>query len=68
MEELTYGQLIHDVNHLAAGLQASQGLKYGQCVALVLPNCMEFVVTLLALSQLGTVASFVNPVYTLRQY
>lgn len=67
MEELTYGQLIHDVNHLAAGLQASQGLKYGQCVALVLPNCMEFVVTLLALSQLGTVASFVNPVYTLRE-
>ncbi|XP_057377432.1 uncharacterized protein LOC130698831 [Daphnia carinata] len=67
MEELTYGQLICDVNHLAAGLQASQGLKYGQCVALAIPNSMEFIVTLLAVNQLGAVASFVNPIYTFRE-
>lgn len=67
MEELTYSQLIHNAKSLAAGLQTSQGLKYGQCVALALPNCTEFIVTLLAVNHLGAVASFVNPVYTPRQ-
>ncbi|EFX65709.1 hypothetical protein DAPPUDRAFT_303557 [Daphnia pulex] len=66
-EEFTYGDLIHDVNCLAAGLQASGLVKRGQCVAMALPNSIEFVVTLLAVSQVGAFISLINPVYTPRE-
>lgn len=39
---LTYRQLIHDADRVAAGL-ACAGLRPGEPLALVLPNCIEFV-------------------------
>jgi acyl-CoA synthetase (AMP-forming)/AMP-acid ligase II len=66
--EFTYGDLIHDVNCLAAGLQTSGLVKRGHCVAMALPNYIEFVVTLLAVNQVGAFISLINPVYTPRLY
>lgn len=59
--------MIHDANCLAAGLQAAGHIKHGQCVALALPNGVEFVITLLAISQLGGAASLINPTYNPRK-
>ena len=39
-------------------------VKRGQCVAMALPNSIEFVVTLLAVNQVGAFISLINPVYT----
>ena len=66
-EEFTYGELIHNVNCLAAGLQAQGLVKCGQCVAMALPNGVEFVITMLAISQLGASVSLINPTYTARK-
>ncbi len=63
--EVTYGNLIHDIKCLAAGLQ-EHGLKKGQCVALALPNSSEFVITLLAVIHCGALVSLINPVYNTR--
>ncbi|WP_214322647.1 AMP-binding protein [Nonomuraea sediminis] len=58
-ETLTYGQLAEQVRAVAAGLAAS-GVRAGQTVAFVLPNCVEFVVAWLALGRIGAVAAPVN--------
>ncbi|MFI6604632.1 AMP-binding protein [Nonomuraea sp. NPDC050536] len=58
-ETLTYGELAEQVRAVAAGLAAS-GVRAGQTVAFVLPNCVEFVVAWLALSRIGAVAAPVN--------
>ena len=39
----------------------------GQFVALALPNCPEFVISLLSVTRCGAVASMVNPAYTPRE-
>ncbi|MFF5260040.1 AMP-binding protein [Actinomadura viridis] len=58
-ETLTYGQLAAQVRSVAAGF-AENGVRAGQTVAFVLPNCVEFVVAWLALGRIGAVAAPVN--------
>ena len=65
---MTYSELLNNIDSLAAGFQANLGLKKGQCIALALPNNLEFTVTLLAANKCGAAVSLVNPVYTFRQY
>lgn len=62
--ELKYSDLLHLVPKLAAGLQSTYKLSKGQYVAVALTNSIEFLITVLAVSQCGAIASFVNPVYT----
>jgi D-alanine--poly(phosphoribitol) ligase subunit 1 len=53
---LTYGELVHEVAHVAAGL-GDAGVVEGDRVALLLPNSVNFVVAALATMWLG--ATFV---------
>jgi crotonobetaine/carnitine-CoA ligase len=60
---LTYAELRHRVDRIAAALQAL-GLRHGTTVAVMLPNVPEMPVTWLALARLGAVMVPVNVRYT----
>lgn len=61
--ELTYAEVLHQVNHLAGGLQ-KLGLKKGDRVGLCLPNCPAFVVGYYAVLKAGGVVVNLNPLLT----
>jgi len=63
---LTYGDLIAEVEQFARAL-ASLGIRKGDRVGLVLPNCPQFVVAFYAIQRLGAVAVGNNPLYTQRE-
>jgi crotonobetaine/carnitine-CoA ligase len=56
---LTYSELADSFQSVAGGLE-QHGVRAGHNVALVLPNCVEFVISWLALGWLGAVAAPVN--------
>ncbi|HEX4815643.1 MAG TPA: AMP-binding protein [Nonomuraea sp.] len=58
-DTLTYRQLAARVQSVAAGL-ADNSVCAGETVALILPNCVEFVIAWLALGRIGAVAAPVN--------
>ena len=58
--QLTFAELVEDVEAAAAGLGAA-GLRPGQKVATMLPNVLEHVIAILALHRLGTVVCMINP-------
>ncbi|WP_169813145.1 AMP-binding protein [Nocardia jejuensis] len=58
-ETLTYSQLAHQVHSVASGFTA-HGIGPNETVALVLPNCIEFVVAWLALGRIGAITAPVN--------
>jgi crotonobetaine/carnitine-CoA ligase len=60
--ELTYGELNATVNRVAQGLQRA-GVRKGDKVAVMLPNCQEFVAIAFALAKLGAVEVPVNTAY-----
>lgn len=55
----TYQQFNTEVNQLAHLLQA-HGIKRGDCVALLMENRAEFLMTMLALAKLGAPGSLIN--------
>lgn len=59
---LTYGEVAAMSNRVAQGL-ASWGIQPGQHVAVMLPNCPEFLYSIFALSFLGSVAVPINTEY-----
>jgi acyl-CoA synthetase (AMP-forming)/AMP-acid ligase II len=59
---LSYKDLAQQTERLAEQLRGA-GLNRGDCVVMVLPNGMEFVVILLALARAGLVAAPLNPAY-----
>lgn len=63
---LTYRQLMDEVEQMSRAL-ASMGVKQGDRVGLLLPNCPQFVVTYFALQRLGAVSVGNNPLYTKRE-
>jgi len=60
---LTYRQLVEDVDRFAGSLRAL-GVQAGDRVAIVLPNCPQFVVGLFAAARIGAVAVPCNPLAT----
>lgn len=60
---LTYGELDAQANAFAAAL-AGLGVKRGDRVALVLPNCPQFMIAQFAAWRLGAVVIPINPMYT----
>ena len=60
---LTYRELKDVADHLAAGL-AGLGVRKGDRVALVLPNCPQNVLTVFAVLRLGAVVVQSNPLST----
>ncbi|HZD16620.1 MAG TPA: AMP-binding protein, partial [Actinomycetota bacterium] len=63
---LTYRQLMDEVEQMSRAL-AAMGVKQGDRVGLLLPNCPQFVVTYFALQRLGAVSVGNNPLYTKRE-
>ncbi len=57
--EWSYAEVWRDAQRVAAGLHAG-GVRAGDNVSLLLPNCIEFVVAWFALARLGAVAAPLN--------
>jgi 2-furoate---CoA ligase len=57
---LTYGEMIAEMDAIAAGL-AARGIGTGSRVATVLPNLFEHCLLLFALQRIGAVPAVVNP-------
>ena len=62
-EETTYAELADEVSRAAEALRAA-GVRAGDRVALVLPNCPQHVVVFYAALRLGAVVVEHNPLYT----
>lgn len=65
-ERLTYAQLDEHASRFAAGLQ-SLGVAQGDKVALILPNCPQFLIALYGALKAGAVAIPLNPAYVGRE-
>ena len=59
----TYGELDKEVRRVAAGLRAL-GVRPGDHVAIVLPNCPQHIAAFYAVLKLGAVVIEHNPLYT----
>ncbi|MDO8384021.1 MAG: long-chain-fatty-acid--CoA ligase [Microbacterium sp.] len=62
----SYRDLQQQIERAAAGLRA-QGVKRGDPVAIVLPNCPQHIVAFYAVLRLGAVVVEHNPLYTPRE-
>jgi long-chain acyl-CoA synthetase len=60
---ISYGSLERSSDACAAALQ-SLGVTHGDRVALVLPNCPQFVIVELAAWKIGAIIAPLNPLYT----
>ena len=65
-QKITYGQLGRQVDQMASGL-AQLGLGKGQRMAIMLPNCPQFIVAYYAILKIGGVVVNVNPMYVERE-
>ena len=65
-KKLSYRQLVAEAEQFAKAL-VSMGVKKGDRVGLLLPNCPQFVVAWYACQRLGAVAVGNNPLYTQRE-
>ena len=64
--EMSYAQLHRDSNAFAAAL-AALGVRHGDRVALVLPNCPQFFIAEMGAWKTGAIVCPVNPTYTERE-
>ncbi|QNA92563.1 MULTISPECIES: long-chain-fatty-acid--CoA ligase [unclassified Microbacterium] len=64
--ETTYAELQAAIDHAAAGLR-DLGVRAGDPVAIVLPNCPQHIVAFYAVLRLGAVVVEHNPLYTPRE-
>ena len=65
-KHLSYRQLLQDVERFSAVL-AGLGIRRGDRVGLLLPNCPQYVIAWYACQRLGAVAVGNNPLYTQRE-
>src|SRR5215204_2166170 len=61
-----FGRLRDLVEKMAASLGAS-GVKKGDRVALMLPNCPQYVIAFFATARLGAIVTQINPMYVERE-
>ncbi|NYF17135.1 long-chain acyl-CoA synthetase [Microbacterium sp. AK009] len=64
--ETTYRQLHAQIDAAAEGLRR-RGVKAGDAVAIVLPNCPQHIIAFYAVLRLGAVVVEHNPLYTARE-
>lgn len=64
--KITYGEMFRHVDGLVNTLNAV-GLKKGQCINLCTGGCPEAFYTVLASSRVGTIANFINPMFSKEQ-
>jgi long-chain acyl-CoA synthetase len=61
-----FGRLLALVEKMAASLAAG-GIEKGDRVALMLPNCPQYVISFFAIVRLGAVVTQINPMYVERE-
>src|SRR4030042_2707843 len=64
--KITYRQLGEEVAHVASGL-AQRGLKKGQRMAMMLPNCPQYIAAYYAILKIGGIVVNVSPMYVERE-
>lgn len=64
--ELTFGQIKQQADKLAAGL-GGIGIRKGDRVGVMLPNCPQYLISLFAIARLGAIITNINPIYTRRE-
>ena len=64
--KITYGKLQKHVNRLAAGLQ-SIGVAKGDRVAIMMPNCPQFVIAFFGIQRAGGIVAATSSMYTARE-
>jgi long-chain acyl-CoA synthetase len=62
-ERISYGELEWRSNALAAALVA-EGVKKGDRVAILMPNCPQYLIAELAIWKAGGIVAAINPLYT----
>ena len=62
-KSLTYAQVDNDSKHVAAWLQ-SLGLQKGDRVAIMMPNCLQYMILVAGILRAGLCVTNVNPLYT----
>jgi len=67
-DTITYGQLHDLVEDTATGLVETAGIETGDVISIVLPNCVEFVLSFLAVPWARAVSAPLNPNYTEKEY
>ena len=67
-QSISYGQWSDLSRSLAAYLQQQLQLCKGTKVALMLPNCPQYMISIFAILQAGLVVTNVNPFYTLPEF
>ncbi len=60
---LTYSQVQEQIGEFAGGL-AKLGVRAGDRIALILPNCPQHVIAFYAVLRLGAIVAEANPLYT----
>jgi len=65
-KELSYKELENLSNKFAKALQ-DLGIKKGDRIALLLPNCPQFVISFFAALKIGAIVSPLNPLYSSRE-
>lgn len=63
---ISYAQLLEHVERCAAGLQAL-GLRKGQSVALMMPNCPQFIIAYFGALRAGAIVTATSSMYTARE-
>ena len=63
---MTYREVDDEANRLAHALQ-KLGISKGDRVALVLPNCPQYLIAFFAVVRLGAIVTNINPIYTPRE-
>jgi len=63
---ITYRELGEEVSYLASGL-AQRGLKKGQRMAIMLPNCPQYIAAYYAILKIGGIVVNVSPMYVARE-
>lgn len=62
---LSYHEICENTLALAAGLQLKLNLKPGDMVAVALPTCLDYSITVLALNLCGATSTLINPGQTI---
>ncbi len=65
--QLSYSQLEQASRHFAAYLQQVLALKKGDRLAIMLPNLLQYYVTMFAALRIGLIVVNVNPLYTVTE-
>lgn len=61
---ISYAQVHKNIENLAAWLQKIAGIKKGNKVVIMMPNCIQYQISVFAVLRLGAVVINVNPLYT----